>query len=114
MGVDFSHCHAGWAYSGFRNFRCRLWNDAGFSGRLYDLYEGPWPCQGAEHHPLYPLFNHSDCDGILTVEEMKKVEPTMRGIIELWPEGDYDRDTGLELARGMRTAIKAGEPLEFR
>jgi hypothetical protein len=32
MGVDFTHCKASWAYSGFGAFRKELYNLAGWDG----------------------------------------------------------------------------------
>jgi hypothetical protein len=62
---------------------------------------------------IWPLLNHSDCDGDLTVEEMKIVEPRLREIVMRWPEDDYDRTQGLLLADGMRECIANGEEMEF-
>lgn len=118
MGLDFSHCKAHWSYSGFKIFREKLWNSCGFTGRLYDLYYNkidesePFKDQIRIDHPLYDFFNHSDCDGQLTVEQMNKIIPKMKSVIENW-EDDYDKQQAKFLIDGMKEAILRNENLEF-
>src|ERR1700752_3458759 len=102
MGVAFSHCKANWAYSGFGHFRRELWNLAGFQGDLYKLYKD----QGhmiADGHPLFPLFNHSDCDGVLTPDELKSIVPALEVLLPKLSDS-YDREMGTELLQGMKLA----------
>ena len=126
MGVNFTHCDAGWSYSGFHRFRQRLAeavgiNDlddmAGFRPLFYDQQnptEHPnlsW--QPYEDDPIRILLNHSDCDGELTPDECRAVWPRLREMVKDWPEGDYDRIKALELSDGMLLAATLDEPLEF-
>lgn len=114
MGIDFSHCDASWSYSGFGNFRRRLWNGCGFTGDLYELYEDQlFKDQIRKDHALYPFFDHSDCGGELSPEEMYKIVPVIRTIITVWDDDDYDKIKGLELLKGMCDAINSNENLEF-
>jgi hypothetical protein len=61
---------------------------------------------------IIPLLDHSDCDGILTPDECKKVAPRLRELVKSWPD-EYDRNRALELADGMEQAAKSGEDFEF-
>lgn len=124
MGVAFSHPKApreypSWSYSGFNDFRIKLWKHLGHS-------EDEW----REHpstddiaaivgdHPLRPLLAHSDCDGELTPDECRIVAPALRSALEsLRKEGVaewYDVMMGTRLADGMDEAAAANEPLIFR
>lgn len=113
MGVTFSHCKASWSYHGFMDFRKKL---AQAEGIDLSAMEGfcewgrPW---SAVKSKLKPLLFHSDCDGRLSVDEMKQVQPRLREIILGWDDG-YDRMMGLLLCDGMRMAIAKKEPLEFQ
>lgn len=112
MGIDFSHCKASWAYSGFGNFRRELWILAGFSGDLYQLYySGGYIV--AKDHPLWPLFNHSDCDGVMTPQELEKVIPALEALIPKLTD-DYDRRMGGRLLDGMKLALSRNEDLQFK
>lgn len=62
---------------------------------------------------IAPLLNHSDCDGILTPEECRKVAPRLRELVKGWPDDDKDKIKALELADGMERAAKNNENLEF-
>jgi hypothetical protein len=114
MGVDFSHCDASWAYSGFHRFRARLATSAGFDLSQMEGFDGnkPW---SEIHDDLVPLLNHSDCDGKLSVKECKQVAPRLRALLALWPDDpkDYDKQRGLLLADGMEIAVKSKKPLRF-
>lgn len=111
MGLAFSHCNANWAYSGFKSFRCSLWTLAGFDGNLYSLYHRGG-IEFAKDHPLYPLFNHSDCEGVLTPEELERILPELDRLAPLLPDW-YDRETAGELIKGMHLALSRCENLQF-
>jgi hypothetical protein len=104
MGLDFSHCNARWSYTGFSRFRARLAEAAGLK-ELNNLV--------IKNDPILPLLAHSDCEGILTPEECRSVAPRLRDLVSNWQDGDYDKDTGLELAEGMESAASKNEDLEF-
>lgn len=113
MGLDFSHGNAHWAYSGFMRFRDRLAEALGYTKSLRDMYDDDtYTCM--ENEPIYPLINHSDCDGDLTVEEMQQILPQLEDIINRWDDEDYEKDRGLLLIESMKEAINDNEPLEFR
>lgn len=110
MGIGFSHCKASWSYTGFNYFRSDLWKACGLNGTLSDFYLSDSGIE--EDHPLYDLFNHSDCDGILTPEQCAKIAPALKDAIQSWDD-DYDKENGLMLVEGMEAASKAKENLEF-
>lgn len=113
MGLDFSHCGATWAYSGFGRFRRKLAAEIGMD--LYEMegFDGNIPFSNYQDDIL-PLLDHSDCDGELSIEECKKVAPRLRQLVSSWEDNDFDKNTALELADGMDYAVKCNEPLEFR
>lgn len=113
MGLDFRGANARWSYGGFNRFRNRLVAEAGHPGTLDDLFDKHIIPPGLDKDGIWPLINHSDCDGELTVEEMRLVEPRLRELVSRWPENDYDRLHGLLLADGMRQCIDEGEVLVF-
>jgi len=112
MGIDFSHGEAHWSYSGFNNFRNKLVEALGYTTSLNVMYEdGTYTRMQKE--PIYPLINHSDCDGDLTVEEMQQILPQLKDIINRWPDGEYDKTRGLYFIEGIEEAISENESLEF-
>lgn len=134
MGLDFSHGEARWSYGTFQRFRKRLAASIGLDWglMLHDAGDSPagtlcgWSphnhtdeqrreksWEHAEKHDIYPLLNHSDCDGELDPDECRRVARGLRSIVSLWPEDDNDRLRALELASGCDAAADAGENLEF-
>jgi hypothetical protein len=114
MGLDFSHCEARWAYSGFFRFRLRLAKEIGFNEyEEIKTIDDPRYSKISKD-PILPLLAHSDCDGDLGPEECKKVAPRLREIVSKWPDDDYDKEQALELADGMDAAAASSEPLKFR
>ena len=110
MGLDFSHCHAHWAYGGFNRFRTKLMNEIGFECDHENWPEGLRDL-AVKKDGLYPLLNHSDCDGELTPKELKQVIPRLKEIISKWPEEDRDRREALDLIEGMEFAIEENKSL---
>jgi hypothetical protein len=111
MGIDFSHCNAHWGYGGFNNFRTRLAKEVGIDLEEMDGFGGHILWEGLVD-PIIPLLCHSDCDGELSVEECKKVAPRLKEIVDKWLD-DYDKQTAVELVKGMETAIGLDEPIRF-
>lgn len=126
MGLDFSHCEAHWAYSGFHRFRTKLAREIGINLNAMAGFASSFSVadlSGTGHVdglPWYnikddikPLLKHSDCDGSLTPERCKTVAPRLRELVAGWDDDDYDKEQALELARGMEAAARAGEKLRF-
>lgn len=112
MGLDFSHCNARWAYSGFMRFRRKLANEIGMDLSKMEGFDGDIPFSNYKDD-IIPLLDHSDCDGELTVEECKKVAPRLRELVSTWEDTDRDKKIALELADGMDYALERDEPLRF-
>jgi len=118
MGIDFSHGEAHWAYSGFMRFRSLLAETLGYTTPLTEMYDnGTYDIMKKE--PIYPLINHSDCDGELTVAEMKQILPQLIKIVDIWKEQPEDSAGKFEINRtnafidGMEEAVAADESFEF-
>ena len=112
MGLDFNHCEARWAYSGFAHFRRKLAKEIGMDLDKMEGFGGDIPFSNYEDDIL-PLLDHSDCDGELTVEECKRVAPRLRQLVSTWENDDYDKIKALDLVSGMEYAVECNEPLEF-
>lgn len=112
MGIDFSHGEAHWAYSGFMRFRGMLATSLGYARPLHEMYDdGSYVCM--EQEAIYPLINHSDCDGDLIVEEMNQILPQLKTIIAEWDDNDFDKQRGLDLIEGMELAVSEGVTFVF-
>lgn len=112
MGIDFSHCDAHWAYSGFNRFRSRLasavgidWEEIFESKNIKTLLK----CKD----PIIGLLNHSDCDGDLSPLQCRVISPRLKEIVSPWPDEDYDKQQALELVKGMELAAKKKERFIF-
>lgn len=111
MGLDFAQSEAHWSYSGFNRFRRRLAKADG-----YDLDE-MWELEDSgkksfKDLPMHDFYFHSDCDGKLTVEQMRVILPRFRELLKMI-EDDYDVWEGNILADDMENCILDGEELEF-
>ncbi len=120
MGLDFSHCDAHWSYSGFNRFRNNLVVALGYTTSLDEMYENGSYADKLKHESIFPLIDHSDCEGYLTVKEMSRVVNQLKYILEIWEnnfemvEYHYDIRQGRCLIEGMEEAIEADESIEFR
>jgi len=118
MGIDFSHGEAHWAYSGFMRFRSLLAETLGYTTPLIDMYDNGTH-DVMENEAIWPLINHSDCDGELTVKEMKQILPQLILIVDQWkelPDGSackYEIDRTNAFIDGMEVAVEANETFEF-
>lgn len=112
VGIDFSHGNASWSYSGFNSFRNKLVKelDIGitFNNMCDNMNMSPVKGQG-----IYPLLNHSDCDGELTPDEMSVILPQLREIVSKWPDDDFDKQQGKALIKGMEDAMSEKTNLHF-
>lgn len=121
MGLDFSHCDAHWTYGGFNQFRHRLASKAmGFE--VDNIYDHRNIVSYFRIDPIYKFLDHSDCDGILTPEEMKTIYPRLDELVDAMHldctddnyDIMYDIINGKKLVEGMREAVSKNENLEFR
>jgi len=113
MGLDFSHGEAHWSYSGFSRFRNKLAETLGLDVPSDGIYENGLYMRLADQ-PIFPLINHSDCDGDLTVEEMEQILPQLEKIVDIWATDiSGEKERGTRLIESMKEAIASNEPLEF-
>ena len=118
MGLDTTHnCWHG-PYSSFNRFRKSLAEQIGIN--LDDYYgyggDGTKELESIEHD-LMPLFNHSDCDGELTVEESKLIVSGLNNVLDNFNE-DLDSDFNfkekiIQFRDGCLDAIEKNEIIKF-
>ena len=118
MGLDFSHGEARWAYSGFMRFRSMLAETLGYDVPLHEMY-GNNTHDIMKDEAIWPLINHSDCEGELTVAEMEQILPQLKAIVAAWEAGYLVTDVTSEIQRAsnliesMEFAIEDNESLGF-
>ena len=112
MGLNFKQSNAQWSYSGFMSFRERLASEIGLTLREMDGFKDGGNSWDSITDAIKPFLNHSDCDGELSVDEMKLVAPRLRELVADW-EDDHDKENALELASDMEALILSGKPLIF-
>lgn len=101
------------AYSSFSYFRSELARYEGFDMDEMDGYK-----KGGKHwstvtSKLKPLFNHSDCDGELTVTEMEQMLPVLKTYVGKMKSLFFNSSIEL-LIESFELAIESDEPLEFQ
>ena len=83
MGLETSHDCWNGSYSSFNRFRYSLGHQIGIDLDDYIGYneKGTKDLSKIDHE-LMPLFNHSDCDGRLTIKECKSIVKGLNSILE--------------------------------
>ncbi len=123
MGIDFSHCEAHWAYSGFHRARCKLAAVIGIDLNYMEGFQSafgaptdvePIKWDSLKKDPIHKLLHHSDCDGHITAKDCRRIAPRIRELVKEWPDDDYDKIQFLMLADGMDAAAAESKPLKFR
>ena len=119
MLLDTTHNAWHGPYSMFGNWRKWLANKCGFN--LLDMVgfggDTEWTPELMEH-PLYPLLNHSDCDGELSVDECKSVRLGLDQKISEYNKSKDETDyymieRCIEFRDGCLLAIKQNKSIEF-
>jgi len=118
MGLDTTHnCWHG-SYSSFNRFRYTLAKNLGIN---LDEYIG-FHASGTKNledieHDLMPLFNHSDCDGELSVAEQKRIVKGLNDVLDKFngpsEEAFYMREKIIQFRDGCLDAISKNEAVEF-
>lgn len=133
MGLDTTHdCWHG-SYSAFNRWRNAIAEAAGYAlvpgdhGQNIDLrwddfarknYDGDW-----DETPigiLLVLIVHSDCDGVIHPEHAGPLADRIEGLLPLLPpdsnvfRGPFHREGARKFIDGLRSAVAAGENVEFR
>lgn len=119
MGLDTTHnCWHG-SYSSFKHFRNFLAERIFIN--LYDYigYGNPNATKQLDtiDHKLMPLFNHSDCDGILTVEEAKQIaeglDQILADLTEITEQDKIYREKIVQFRDGCLLAVADDEEIQF-
>lgn len=120
MGLDTTHGCWNGPYSSFGRFLKALGQQIGID---LDEYIG-YGDKGTKDlttidHDLRPLFDHSDCDGELTVEESKQIVRGFDDVIENFDvekEGYYNglMDSIIQFKNGLSKAISKREIVYFQ
>lgn len=120
MALDTTHdCFHG-AYSTFNRFRYSLAEQIGINLDDYHGYSGENPTKQLDEieHDLMPLFNHSDCDGRLTIKECKRIVSGLNDVLENFDESkDFDFDFKsriIQFRDGCISAIEKKQMVKFR
>jgi hypothetical protein len=102
----------GWSYGGFHNFRKRLGKEIQIE---LDSMEGFGGSQSWDtiHSPIKELLHHSDCDGILTPEQCKRIYPELLLLIQNWEPDDCDKVKSIKLAETMKDCAEEEVDLVF-
>lgn len=121
MGLDTSHnCYHG-SYSGFNNFRYWLASKININLDEYEGYRGSGTkdLDTLIDIDIYPLLIHSDCEGILTVDESKQIVKGLYEILEKLDDNDitfietYYKSDLIDFIDGCNDAISKNENIEF-
>lgn len=118
MGLDTSHNCWNGTYLYFNRFRYSLGHQIGIDLDDYAGYgKKGVKCLTKIEHELMPLFNHSDCDGILTVEESKQIVIGLNKVLENFNdkiEADYIfKENIIKFRDGCLEAIERNEEVDF-
>ena len=118
MGLDTSHnCWHG-PYSSFNEFRYSLARQIGINLNEYAGYdEGGTKDLTTIEHGLMPLFDHSDCDGDLTVEQSARIVDGFNNVLENFNDKikSYPgfKDDIIQFRDGLLDAISKNEVVDF-
>ena len=117
MGLNTTHNCWNGPYSSFNQFRYSLAEVINIDLAEYHGYglDGTEDLASIEHD-LMPLFNHSDCDGILTVEESKRIARGLKDVLLITSKRQTDPDfveAIIDFRDGCLDAISRNEIIEF-
>lgn len=118
MGLDTTHnCWHG-AYSSFNRFRYSLGKQIGINLDDYIGYGDKGTKNLTEiEHDLMPLFNHSDCDGYLSLDESEKIANGLNQVLDNFNDKldmDFDfKDEIIQFRDGCLDAISKNEIVRF-
>jgi hypothetical protein len=118
MGLDTSHnCWHG-PYSSFNRFRYSLGYQIGINLDDYLGYGGKGTKDLKEiNHDLMCLFNHSDCEGRLTIKECKSIVRGLNSVLDNFNENlDFDfnfKSKIIQFRDGCLDAISKRQMVKF-
>ena len=117
MGLDISHDCWNGPYSSFNRFRKSLAQQIGIDLNEYIGYgnEGIKDLTSI-NHDLMPLFNHSDCDGRLSINESKQIAKGLDSILLNLNNEIVDcdfKESIIKFRNGCLDAISKNETIIF-
>jgi hypothetical protein len=123
MGLNTSFNAWDGAYSSFGQWRKWLANQIGINLELMEGFGGQIEWTPYKRKNLYPLLDHSDCDGELTVAQCKRVLKGLEAILKKYPNHEtmnrYIDENGWQVdkvkifIKGCKKAIAANQPIVF-
>lgn len=113
MGVWFVPGGVGWPYDLFHEFRKKLAREIDIDLTDMEGYGGLIIWEYIDQDDIFPLLMHSDCDGVLTPEECRRVGQRLRELVAKWDDTDCDKQKAYMLADGMDSAVKMNTSLNF-
>lgn len=119
MGLNTTHNCWNGAYSSFNRFRYSLARQIDIDLNEYYGYGfGGTKDLSTIDHELMPLFNHSDCDGILTPSECKQIAIGLDKVLENFKEDlnapFYFKESIIQFRDGCLEAYANNENVEFQ
>ncbi|GAB6122313.1 hypothetical protein [Dysgonomonas termitidis] len=123
MGLDTTHeCWHG-PYSSFNDFRKKLCSLIGLDIDQFCGYNNNAPgcvlmSRHTIPHGIYPLINHSDCDGVLFPYESESIVEGLNDILEKHPglkdDDPYFYNKIIQFRDGCIKAVNKEETIEFK
>ena len=123
MGLDTTHnCWHG-PYGSFSDFRYKLANLIGldldnFCGYNHNADNCIMMSRNTISHDIYPLINHSDCDGVLLIYECESIVDGLNDILlnnpDLKNTDSYFYDKIIQFRDGCLDAISKNEIVVFK
>jgi len=100
----------GFTYHSFHEFRNRIARYCGFPNAYPDtdgdIYKNFRWKEMESTHPMFPLMDHSDCDGEMDPDDCGKVGAHLKVLADEWKaepenEDDKDREYDIEMAEKL-------------
>ena len=119
MGLTTTHDCWDASYRSFNQFRCDLAEQIGIDLDDYIGYRG----NGVKdittiNHNLMPLFNHSDCDGHLTIDECFKIANGIDSVLATFTDSTEQdslfKEDMIRFRDGCLDAFSKNEIVYFR
>ncbi|WP_298067418.1 hypothetical protein [uncultured Acinetobacter sp.] len=118
MGLDTTHNCWNGSYGSFNRFRYSLAAQIGVNLDEYIGYgDNGFKNLTSINHDLMPLFDHSDCDGDLSVEDCKRIANGLNSVLEnfndkIEVDGDF-KEKMIQFRDGCLDAFSKNEKVLF-
>lgn len=113
MGLILSFgCWEG-SYSSFNEFRTYLAKKIGINYKEMKGFGGNKEWSEIEYNDLFPLLNHSDCEGFISMRYLEGIITELENILKTMNEEDKWFTEIDNFIRGSQSAIEEWTGLEF-